>query len=138
MMPPDDAELPPFPGPMLAPPPGTVPTGLMGNCAAPWCVDCAGTRPRIPPLEPIGTVPLAVAVELVLAFAPLTAETVLLLLLLFPAGPLGPLPAAAWAYGVGIELEIMAAILLGIMPGILLLVTAVPALLTLSPADVNG
>lgn len=36
------------------------------------------------------------------------------------------------------ELEIMAAILLGIMPGKLLLVTAVPALPTLSPADVSG
>lgn len=138
MMPPDVVVLPPFPGPMLAPPPGTVPTGLIGNCAAPWCVDCAGLRPKIPPLEPIGTVPLELAVELVLGFALPTAETVLLLLLLFPAGPPGPLPAAAWAYGVGIELEIMAAILLGIMPGILLLVTAGPALLALSPADVNG
>lgn len=134
-MPPDEAALPPFPGPMLAPPPGTVPTGLMGNCAAPWWVDCAGPSPKIPPLEPICTGPLAVGVELVLAFAPLKAETVLLL---FPVGPLRLLPAAAWAYGVGIELEIMAAILLGIMPGILLLVTAVLALLTLSPADVNS
>lgn len=96
-MPPDDAVLPPFPGTMLAPPPGTVPTGLMGNCVAPWWLDCVGPRPKIPPLEPIGTVPLALAVELVLALAPPTAETVLLLLLLFPAGPLGTLPAAAWA-----------------------------------------
>lgn len=96
MMPPDDAVLPPFPGPMLVPPPGTVPTGLMGNCTALlWWVDCVGPRPKIPPLEPTGTVPLALAVELVLVLAPPTAETVPLLL--FPAGPVGPLPAAAWA-----------------------------------------
>lgn len=95
MMPPDDAVLPPFPAPMLAPPPGTVPTdGLMGNCTAPWCVGCAGTRPKTPPLELIGSVPLAFGVELVLALAPPTAETVPLL---FPVGPPGPLPAAAWA-----------------------------------------
>lgn len=86
----------------------------------------------------MGTVPLALAVELVLAFVPPTTETVLLLLPLFPARTVGPLPAAACAYGVGIELEIMAAILLGIMPGMLLLVTAVPVLPTLSPADVSG
>lgn len=97
MMPPDDAVLPPFPGPMLAPPPGTVPTGLIGNCAAPWWLDGAGPRPKIPPLDAICTVPLALAVELVLEFAPPTAETALLLLLVLPAGPLGPLPAAAWA-----------------------------------------
>lgn len=75
----------------------------------------------------------AVPFELVLAIA---AETALLLL--FPAAPLGPPPAAACAYGVGMELEMMAAILLGIRPGILLLVTAVPALLTFGPAEVNG
>lgn len=89
-------------------------------------------------MDPIGNVPLTLAVELVLAIVPPTAETVLLLLLLFPARPVGQLLAAACAYGVGIELEIMAAILLDIMPGILLLVTAVPDLPTLSPADVNG